>query len=267
MQWSRVKTILIAILLLVDSFLIAMLGGKALFAYQRRQEMREHVQTVLEKSEITLADSMKIPGSALMPQLSIDRSRSDEAALANALLGGMAERRAEGEESHFESAHGEVIWNEQGEISARLTPADYKMPEAAQIRVRAAEILQAAGLHMPDLVWQVEGNAAAASVRIAGYEVFNRSLTIEFTKRDVCITGRWTFDLPYATKSDFYADYNPADALMIFAQYGPASQIESMEPGLLLTNTAGNHFQVGPVWRIVTSRGTFFVDPLKKTMV
>lgn len=81
-QWSRVKTILIIILLFVDSFLLCTLGGKVWFAYQRGQEVRAHVQTVLQKNGMTLADSMKIPGTAMMPQLSIDRSRAGEAAVA-----------------------------------------------------------------------------------------------------------------------------------------------------------------------------------------
>ena len=140
MQWSRVKTILIITLLLVDGFLIAMLGGKALFVYQRQQEMRQHVEMILLKNGITLASSMKIPRSAPMPQLRVDRSRADEAALANALLGGDATRREEGEESHFESTSGEVVWNERGEIHARLTPEGYSMPETKQVGARAAQI-------------------------------------------------------------------------------------------------------------------------------
>ena len=97
MQWSRVKTILIVILLLVDSFLLCMLGGKAWFAYQREQEIRENLQSVLSQNGITLENSMKIPGKAMMPQLYIDRSRIKEAETAAALLGGSAERKDEGD--------------------------------------------------------------------------------------------------------------------------------------------------------------------------
>lgn len=266
MQWSRVKTILIITLLLVDGFLIAMLGGKALFVYQRQQEMRQHVEMILLKNGITLASSMKIPRSAPMPQLRVDRSRADEAALANALLGGDATRREEGEESHFESTSGEVVWNERGEIHARLTPEGYSMPETKQVGARAAQILQAAGLYMPDVVWKTGEDTATVCARLAGYDIFNQTLTILFSKKGIRITGCWTFDTPYSTKSDVYTSYSAADALVLFAQHGPVSQIQGMEPGLLLTNGSTNYSQISPTWKIYTEQGIFFIDPLKKVV-
>lgn len=267
MQWSRVKTILIIILLFVDSFLLCTLGGKVWFAYQRGQEVRAHVQTVLQKNGMTLADSMKIPGTAMMPQLSIDRSRAGEAAVAAALLGGSAERRDEGEASYFESDRGEVVWNEQGELDAHLTPQGYAKPQEGQLRSEAEQVLQGAGLYSSGLVWDVKGNAVTASFKTAGYEVFNRRLTVTYGEESLRITGRWTFSEPYSTKSNLYASYNPADALVLFAGFGLASRIDGMEPGLLLTNAAGNQFALSPVWRIVTDEGEFFVDPLKKTVI
>lgn len=267
MQWSRVKSILIVILLLVDSFLLCMLGGKAFFAYQRRQEMRENIQTVLSRNGMSLSDAMKIPGSVSMPQLYMDRSRTEEAAVAAALLGSSLERSEEGGESRFVSDRGEVVWNEQGEIDAVLTPEDYSLPQAAQVRTQAEQLLQQAGLSASGLVWQVQDTAAEVSFKTAGYEVFNRKLTISFEEKDVRITGRWTFSTPYSMKSSLYASYNPSDALIIFAGLGLASRIDSMEPGLLLTNAAGNQFALTPVWRIVTENGEYFVDPLKKSVV
>lgn len=267
MQWSRVKTILIVLLLFVDSFLLCTLGGKAWFAYQRGQEMRAHIQAVLGEKGMMLADTMKIPGSAMMPQLYIDRSRAEEAAVAAALLGGSAERRDEGEASYFESEQGEVVWNEQGELDARLTPEGYVQPSEGQLRSAAEQILKGAGLYSSEALWDVKGNAITASVKTAGYEVFNRRLTITYEKDGLRIQGRWTFSEPYSTKSNLYASYPPSDALVLFAGFGLANRIDSMEPGLLLTNAAGNQFALSPVWRIVTDKGEFFVDPLKKSVV
>lgn len=267
MQWSRVKTILIVLLLFVDSFLLCVLGGKAWFAYQRRQEMRAHIQIVLHEKGMTLADTMKLPGSAMMPQLYMDRSRAEEAAVAAALLGGSAERRDEGEVSYFESEYGEVVWKEQGELDAHLTPADYVQPQGESMRSEAERLMKGAGLYSSGILWDVKENTITASVKIAGYEVFNRKLTITYEETGLRMQGLWTFSEPYSTKNNLYASYPPSDALMLFAGFGLASRIDSMEPGLLLTNAAGNQFALSPVWRIVTDKGVFFVDPLKKTVV
>ena len=101
MQWSRVKSILIILLLLVDGFLACMLGVKAFSAYQRKQENREHLNIVLADCGMKLADGVSLPDDALMPQLNIDRNRADEAAGGAALLGGAAERNAGEKDAPF----------------------------------------------------------------------------------------------------------------------------------------------------------------------
>lgn len=267
MQWSRVKTILIVLLLLVDGFLACMLGGKAFSAYQRRQETMEHLGRVLAEYGMELDEDLSIPGDAMMPQLNIDRNRADEAAAAAALLGGEVER-TEGEGgSRFTSSRGEVVWGESGEISARLQPEDYTRPPASEVRAQAERLLEDAGLRASGMEWSAEGDTARAHFKTAGYEVFNRSISVTFSEDAIYIIGLWTFGTPYATKSDLYASYNPMDALLQFAKLGLASRIDAVEPGLLLTNAAGNQFQLGPIWRIRTDTGTYFVDPLKKEVV
>lgn len=267
MQWSRVKTILIVILLLVDSFLVCMLGGKAWFAHQREQEIRENLQSVLAQNGITLENSMKIPGKAMMPQLYIDRSRIKEAEIAAALLGGSAERSDEGDVSSFQNDWGTVTWNETGELEACLTPEGYVKPEKAQTQSKAQQLLQGAELYTSGALWETDGDTVTVSFKTAGYEVFNRSLTVIYGAEDIRIRGWWTLDTPYAMRSDLYASYDPIEALIVFSGFRLATRVENMEPGLMLTNSAGNQFALSPVWRIVTDNGVFFVDPLKKTVI
>lgn len=267
MQWSRVKSILIVMLLLVDCFLGCMLGVKAVSAYQRKAQTREHLNTVLASYGMELAQGISLPDDALMPQLSIDRNRADEAAAASALLGGSADR-SEGEDgSQFVSSEGQVIWQENGHMRAYLKPAAYQCPEPDQVRLRAQELLESAGLSVSGMEWEVDGLSATASFKTAGYEVFNRSITVAYSEDAIRISGLWTFGTPYATRSDLYASYNPTDALLLFAGSGQAKRIQSITPGLLLTNAAGNQFQLTPVWQIRTDNGTFFVDPLKNEVV
>lgn len=214
MQWSRVKSILIILLLLVDGFLACMLGVKAFSAYQRKQENREHLNIVLADCGMKLADGVSLPDDALMPQLNIDRNRADEAAAAAALLGGTAER-TEGENgSRFTSEQGEVVWSETGELTAHLQPEGYTCPELTEVRNRAEQLIEEAGMHVAGMEWTVNGLSAHVSFKTAGYEVFNRGITITFLDDAMDITGFWTFDTPYATKSDLYASYNPIDALL-----------------------------------------------------
>lgn len=267
MQWSRVKSILIVMLLLVDCFLGCMLGVKAVSAYQRKAETREHLNTVLASYGMELAEGISLPDDAMMPQLNLDRNRADEAAAAAALLGGSADR-SEGENgSQFINEQGQVIWRENGEIRAEFTPEDYQCPTLEQVLERAQALLEQAGMYVSGVEWKISGMTAAASFKTAGYEVFNRSITVTFSEDAIRINGLWTFGTPYATRSDLYASYNPTDALLLFAGSGQTGCIKSITPGLLLTNAAGNQFQLSPVWQIRTDTGTYFVDPLKNEVV
>lgn len=262
MQWSRVKTVLIILLLLVNGFLAAMLGGKAWFVYQRAQEARQHVETILAKRQITLADTAEVQTSVLMPQLRADRSRTAEAAFASALLGAEASRREDGEESYFESEYGEVVWNAQGFVRARLTPKDYKRP--ADTEVYARTLLEGAGLQAE--YWSAHGSRITAAARLAGYAVFGQEITVTCTAEGVEIDGRWVFEKPYAIKSNFYTDCSAIDALIVFSEYAEGCQIAKIEPGLLLTDGAPKYLQITPGWRVDTDQGTFFIDPLKKAV-
>ena len=263
MQWSRVKSILIVLLLLVDGFLGCMLGVKAFSAYQQAQTTRAQLDTVLAGYGLTLDETMSLPDEALMPQLNIDRNRADEAAVATALLGGEAERSEEEAGSRFTSPVGTVVWSEDGTLEAVLQPAGYVRPTADEVRAQAAALLQDAGIQTAGADWETHVWTARAHFKTAGYAVFNRALTVTFSEEAVRIEGLWTFDTPYATRSDLYATYNPVDALLQFARQGLASKVVDMEPGLLLGNTAGNQFQLSPVWKITADTGVYYADPIK----
>ena len=76
MQWSRVKSILILILLLVDGFLIINIAGKYVSHSYRMAENAHHIMEILERRSIT-AD-FDLPEAHTLPVLQIDRSRADE---------------------------------------------------------------------------------------------------------------------------------------------------------------------------------------------
>lgn len=267
MQWSRVKSILIVLLVVVDGLLACVLGTKTFASYQQHQQIMTHLRAVMASYDVKLADDFQLPDAAMMPQLSIDRNRADEAAVAAALLGG-SPKRSEGEQgSHFAGEQGEVIWSETGELRADFTPQDYARPDKAEVKTRAESLLRGAGLLDGSTDWEVTGWTAKATFQTAVFPVFNRSLTVKFARKTVQIEGLWTFHTPYATKTSVYSLYNPMDALLQFAQTGLASRVDSIQPGLVLMNAAGNQFQLSPVWRIQTDTGTYDIDPLKKEVV
>ncbi len=266
MQWGKIKSILIAILFLVDAFLVGVLVVKWASEEQREQEMFKNLQIVLANNNITI-QNMDLPKEAMMPQLIVDQSRTDELKVAHKLLGEDAVQINSDNSLSFESDLGEVSWNDSGEISAVITPENYKKPDESLLENQASSLLESMGINQSSLEINVNGFTAVASFKTAGYEVFNRNLKIKFSDDNISINGRWTFSEPYATRNNLYSTYNPIDSIIWFAGQKKVNEIYDITAGLLLINGAGSQMQLSPVWRIKTDNGDFYVDPVKNEIV
>ena len=266
MQWGKIKSILIIILLLVDAFLIGVLVVKWASEQQREQEMFKNLQTVLAKNNITMQD-MDLPKEAMMPQLIIDQSRTDELKVAHKLLGEDAVQINSDNSLSFKSDLGEVCWSDSGQIDAIITPENYKKPDENSVEKETDTLLKSIDINPVGLEINVKDFSAVASFKTAGYEVFNRNLTIVFSDDNITINGKWTFSEPYATRNNLYSTYNPIDSIIWFAEQKKANKIYDIDAGLLLVNGAGSQMQLSPVWRIKTENGYFYVDPVKNEIV
>lgn len=266
LQWGKIKSILIIILLLVDTFLAGVLVVKWASEQKREQEMFKNLQIVLADSGITMKD-MSLPKEAMMPQLIIDQSRTDELKLAHKLLGDDAEQINGDKSLSLKSELGEVSWSDSGEINAVITPQNYKKPDESSVKSETNDLLKNIGINPSSLQIDVNGFLAVVSFKTAGYEVFNRNLKIVFSDDNIAINGKWTFSEPYATRNNLYSTYNPIDSIIWFAGQKKANEIYDITAGLLLVNGAGSQMQLCPVWRIKTDNGDFYVDPVKNEMV
>ncbi len=268
MQWSRVKSILIFILLLVDGFLIINIAGKYVSNYYRTAENAHNIMEILERRGI--AASFDLPETHTLPVLQIDRSRADEDRFAAGLLGAALVRteQPDGGTVYYESAYGNLNWRDGGVVAGTLKPENYQPPEDhEEAETYAQSILQQAGI-TATLDWTCEdGVTAIASFPTAGVPVFNRELTLIFREKEIELMGWWTFGMPYITKSGNYVNFLAIDALFNFISKNEVERIDEMQLGFLLSESGGGRVQMTPGWRIETNKGSFFVDSLKKSSV
>lgn len=266
MQWSKVKSILIAILFLVDVFLFGVLAVKWVSEQNRQRDMSKSLQTVLAKNGISTGESNLIC-KAMIPQLIVDRSRTEELKMAHALIGDDAER-IDGENGiKLISDNGNAEFSDNGEINIQFTPSDYKKPSKSDVKESAKEIIEDCGINHSSIEWSVKDYTASLSFKTAGYEVFNRQLKIKFSDDYIAISGMWTFSEPYATRNNLYSEYDSMDSLIWFAQQKKANIIYSVEAGLLISNISANQIQLSPVWQVKTDKGLFYIDPIKNELV
>ena len=266
MQWSRVKSILIVILLAVDLFLLCSLGLRFYSAWRRSEQTEDNLRMILSQKNVMLGEDFVMPEELTLPQLEIDRDRMAEEQTAIGLLGGMV-MGSMSEPGVYESPNGTVRWDDEGRLRAVLHPEQYTQPAEGAVEQRTRELLEEGHITAVEgLTVIVNGMTAEASFPTAGTVVFNRRLTVVWGESGVTIEGVWTFGTPYITRTDAYVTCSPTDSLLAFAQQGRASRIDGITGGFYAVYSAGR-FQLTPAWRIETDKGAFYVDSLKKTMI
>ena len=92
MQWDKVKNVLIVILAAVNLFLLGNLGARLWQNMQWEAELDSSLRTLAQGYGLTLDEDFKLPDDKELPELSVDRSRQDEEAVAAAALGDEMER-------------------------------------------------------------------------------------------------------------------------------------------------------------------------------
>lgn len=270
MQWSRVKSILIVILLLVDGFLLLNVAGKYFSRSYRAAENAHNITEILTARGIETGKSFALPEAGALPVLQVDRSRSDEDAFSTGLLGedAVREDKPDGATSYV-STVGTLTWSGGGEVAGAFLPSDYVLPDAAREMEHLTQtLLQEAGVTSPVLL-EINETEAAVSVHFttAGVPVFNRALTFRFAPDKIVLSGWWTFGMPYTTKSGSYVTCAAADAIFTLIAKNTVARIDELESGFLLTENGGGRVQMTPGWRIETDSGSFFVDSLKKSSI
>lgn len=270
MQWDKVKTVLIAILTVVNLFLLANLGMQFWQNRQREATLADSLSDLMQGYGLTLAADFDLPDDVVLPELSIDRSRPSEEAAAAAMLGdGMERSEQEDGTVIFESARGTVEWRADGSVQGRIsldeqTPTDEDGAYRLARRLFSDWDLQAERVQL-----RADGLHVVQTGVVAGLPVFNRSLSIRFDEQDgAVLSGLWSFGTPYTTVSGSGVTCNAADALLEFAARQPqAGSILSMTAGYRMQIDSSRRLQLTPTWKIVTDTGEYLVDCDKKTVI
>ena len=136
MEWRKLKNIIILILVLVNCFLLVLVGFRWGESQQYERSALDGMVQVLQNNGIQVERDAAAPADALVP-LVVERDLDREARLARALLGEDASEDNQGGGLYFyHSEKGEVSIRPGGELSAQLSRDDWwrsEKPEALAI--------------------------------------------------------------------------------------------------------------------------------------
>lgn len=268
MAWSKVKNIVILILLSMNLVLAGFSVNRMMQARQTRAQARSEAIAFLQSREIQLEES-EVPKDMALTPMVVSRDVAAERRLAENLLMGAVETEARGAEVYrYSNQNGFIQFHSNGDFSAHFTPSVMRVEEQS-IQAHSEQIMARLG---------IQGNAdPAVTVREDGTKTVNfreewdgvalMNCQVSLNYADgalVSITnGRRLVGTPVEDTAESAGSV--ATALMRFyngvSAMGDAySEIREIEPGYLLTSTIGETMPLTPVWRIKTDVRTYQLD-------
>lgn len=261
MRWSKIKNIIILLLVLVNAFLLAQVGLRTWRSQQAWRETRERMVAILERNDVSYLPA-EVPGDLELTGRRVVLSPAGEAEAA-ALVGPVSGQEALGTRTTYLGDLGAVTFSSSGDVEAVFSPGACppKADRAAQgldllsslgVRARLAGQEEIAGasvfryvqlwndVPVPEwsatLVWGQEGLERLSLRRLAGTEEL--------------LPAQDTLDAATAL-TRLLDELNRGEGYV-------CSQISAIYPGYLVSG-AGT-LTLTPAWFIQTDTWRFAVD-------
>lgn len=257
MKASRLKTIVIVILLLVNAFLLFLLLSRRAEQVQSYERSVDQLCALYERSGVSLERAL-LPKDSGVHLLSFERDSAREAAFAKALLGGEPSLLdSGGGVSRYSGESGSCAIRSGGSVESTLSrpvddPADF-----------CRELFRSFGYE------QISSSLAGGSGSVTGVRcnderlIYNAALLLSFS--DGVLTsasGVFLSELKESRRTD---GIDAVSALVHFLDYCGASgvvctEVSALESGYLLQSTSTSSLRLAPVWRITTDVNNYYVN-------
>jgi hypothetical protein len=264
LEWSKVKNIIILILLLVNGFLLFLVGWQQ---YQVRLYQRSaltQAAQVLELNGIQVSQAAldQAESGTSLTALSADRSVDSEAVLARALLGGDAACISQsGGVYTYTSPAGTAIFRSGGSFRADLVDGpDSRGDNAAH----ATQFLKELGLTSEVLSADSDGTVDLRQL-LDGVPLYSCQLSLEYDEgRLVSIYGTVMAATP-ASSADSADTLDLPTALIRFMSAirdsgDVCSSVTGLRPGYRSSQAFGSVVQLTPVWLVTTNVSDYYLD-------
>lgn len=143
MRWSRIKNIIILLLVVVNGFLLALVGFRAWRTQQGERETRERMIEVLANNGITFLPQ-EVPGEMPLSPRQVSLEPPGEERWAE-LVGEIAETGVTGTWTTYIGAAGQAAFSTAGEVELRFFPGQRSMDQE-QLEAYAAELFLILGV-------------------------------------------------------------------------------------------------------------------------
>lgn len=270
MEWSKIKTIILLMLVGVNAFLLLLVGMRAGRGAFYEDETRQAAIQVLERGGIEF-ELDQVPRDIDLPILTVTRDRESEYNMAQALLGEVTQTGESEVRPSYTSQAGTVEFSMNGSFAASFVQDRWRCSAGESISDASQLCLEQIGLTaIPDQsVTQAGTTTLTYFQEWEGSPVFSCAVTLVWEDQVLTsIEGRRLAGT--ADGSSTQALLSTPTILMRFLSSvseggSVCSRIEAMTPGYL-TAGGSRSVQLNPVWRILTDTGAYYVDAVTGTV-
>lgn len=270
MQWTRVKNILILLMLIINALLLGVFLSRQAGQASVRKNSAQDLVAVLREQGVTMLPESIPDDTRPLYSLEAVRDEAFERAVALYLLQDAQAEDQGGNIIVYTGQNGTAAFRGGGNIELALTqPFDTGgAPDAGQA---ARQLLGRMGFDLTgaQITSVATGSGHTVEIRqsVSQLPVYNCRLAVSLDENNklLQLSGRWTAGTPaqadtQATKSAAYALLKFIDAMRRAGT--PVSDIAVMETGYVTTTAAPGLIRLLPVWHIVASGADYYINAL-----
>lgn len=266
MEWPKLKNIIILILLLLNGFLLVLVGMRYTESVQYERAALEQTLKVLEGQGIQADGAALAPAGELAP-LTAERDLERELQLAQALLGQdtQAENRGGGLYL-YQGSNGELSVRAGGELSANMAD-DPNQFVTEDLERHASGLLKRMGVDVERIGVTEEDEWTRVRLRQLwnGAPVFSCEVELAY-RNGVLESIQGTLTAAQAGTAEAGQALTLPTALMRFSEEIAATgdvctAVRSMEPGYRGTvQSLSGGVRLSPVWLVTTDTARYYLD-------
>ena len=258
METYRLKNIAIMILLLLNSFLLLLVGYQHLQERGTAQETSRQLRELCSASQLALSSSLDLTSQPLDP-LSLTRRAETEQAIASYLLGGEAATASLGGGIYsYEAASGSIQFRAGGSFySSRIAVPIGNIPGFCQ------EFCAQFGYEAPQLHLEDGTGTVTAAQKAGEVDVIGSGVVFTFEEGVLTAVTGAHVSLEASSTETEEAEMTCVTALVRFLDFRNASgaicsEVQDIHCVYQLQGAPAPRLL--PVWQIDTDTNTYFVD-------
>ena len=267
MEWSKVKNIIILLLVLVNGFLLVLVGVQGGETRRYQDSALTQAVEVLERNGIQV-DQSALGDLADLTPLAADRDIRREEELAGALLGESVVGENQGGGLYqYAGSRGTVAIRAGGTITARMEP-DGTWTAQDDPGQHAAALLESMGVEARLVEDDTRDGSGTVRFQQLWQEAPLFSGQVSFTYQAGTLTGmegRLLIQAPRAGDPIQGQTITLSTALLrfldeILASGDVCSAVEGMEPGYLASQDFSGSVQLSPAWLITGNTARYYLN-------